>query len=116
MTIGADGGFLRAVPYRAPVNAVLVGDERLRGLAIRLHKKFLTVTPSARRGNIGVTDWRLGIVTGNNLMDITVAVLAARRRVLTRLAGSGMGAVGVGLLRVSMALCAGYFLDRKSVV
>ena len=80
VAVGAHRGLLRSVLHRAPVHALLVGNKRLRALAVRLHQELLPVAPSAGGGNIGVIHRRLGVVAGQHLVRAAVAVLAGRRR------------------------------------
>ena len=98
MAIGADGGLLRAVGDSAAVDTGLIGEEGLRGFAVRLHEELLTVAAAAGGGNVDVIHGRFGIVTGNDLVDIAVAILAACGDF------SGAGDLGVNAVRVALAL------------
>ena len=97
VAIGADGGLLRAVGDGAAVNAGLIGEEWLRGLAIRFHEELLTVTAAAGDGNVGAIDGRLGIVAGDDCVDVAVTILAGGRNF------SGGGDLGVNAVRVALA-------------
>ncbi len=96
VAIGADGGLLRAVGDGAAVDARLIGEEGLRGFAVRLHEELLPVAAAAGGGNVGVIDGRFGIVAGDDLMDVAVAVLAA--------CGDFAVAYGLGVNAVRVAL------------
>ena len=114
VAIGADGGLLRAIGDGAAMDAGLVGEEGLRGFAIRFHEELLPVAAAARGRNVDVVDGRLGIVTGDDFVDIAVAILAASGN----FAGAcdlGVNAVRVGFVRVGMALVAGNFFRGRVV-
>ena len=114
VAIGADRGLRRPLLRRAPVHAVLVGDEGLRALAIRLHQKLLPVAPAAGERNIGVIHRRFGIAARQHLVRAAMAVFAVGRGHLSGLARLGVHAVRVCLLRVCVALRAGHLLRCAS--
>jgi len=97
VAIGADGGLLRAVSDGASVDAGLIGEEGLRGFAIRLHEELLPVAAAAGGGNVGVIDGRLGIVAGDDGVDVAVAILAGGGNF------AGAGDLGVNAMRVALA-------------
>ena len=98
VAIGADGGLLRAIGDGAAMDAGLVGEEGLRGFAIRLHEELLPVAAAAGGGNVGVIDGRFRIVAGDDGVDIAVAILAGSGDF------SGGGDLGVNAMRVALAL------------
>lgn len=114
MAIGANGGLLRAVLNCAAVNAVLVGDERLCALAVRLHKKLLPVAAAAGGGDVGVVDGRLGIARALNLVNVAVAIFATGGN-FSALVDFRVHAVRIGLAGIGVALRAAYLLWRGIV-
>ncbi len=112
VAIGADGGLLRAAGDGAAVHAGLIGEEGLRAFAVRLHEELLPVAAAAGGGYIGVTHGRLGIVSGHDLVDVAVAVLAGCSGAAS-LCGFGVDAVGVDLLGIGVALGAGHLLRTR---
>ena len=114
VAIGADGGLLRAVGDGAAVHAGLIGEEGLRGFAIRLHKEFLPVAAAAGDGNIAAIDGGFGVVAGDDGVDVAVAILAA----CGDFAGTGdlcVNTMRVTLAFIGMALVAGDFFRRRVV-
>ena len=79
MAIRADRRLLRPLLNRPPVHALLVADEGLRALAVRVHQELLPVAPSAGGRNLRVIHRRFRIAPASNLVRVPVAVLAASR-------------------------------------
>ncbi len=114
VAIGANGGLLRAVGDGAAMDAGLIGEEGLRGFAVRLHEELLAVAATAGSGNVGVAHGRFGIVAGDDRVDIAVAILAT----CGDFAGDGdlgVNAMRVGFVRVGVALVAGDFFRGRIV-
>jgi len=114
VAIGADGSLLRAIGDGAAVNAGLIGEERLRGFAVRLHEELLPVAAAAGCGNVGVAYGRFWVVAGDDGVDVAVAVLAGGRN----FAGAGdlgVNAAGVSFVRVGVTLVAGDFFRGRVV-
>jgi len=114
VAIGTDGGFHRAVFNGTAVNAVLVGDKGLGADAVRLHQKLLPVASAAGDRDMRMVDGRIGMTASENVVGITMTVLAIRGN---SAAGDdlGMCAVRVGGLRVGMAIGAEDLLGRRLV-
>ena len=96
------------------MHAVLVGDEGLRALAVRLHQELLPVAPSAGDGNIGVIYRRFGVAAGENScappwQSWQLAAVLPGGVVLA------WRAVRIGILRIGMALGAENLLRRGLV-
>ncbi len=103
MAVGADCCLRRAFLDGASMHALLIGDEGLRAFAVGLHEELLTVTLAAGDGNVGVSDWRFGIVRATDLVRLAMAVLAGSSGT-TGLSQLGMEAMRVGLLRIAVAV------------
>ena len=114
MTVCADGGLGRTVLRGTAVNALLVGDESLSAFAIRLHQEFLAVASAAGVRNVGVIDRRVRGSAGYHLVGAAVTVLAIRGYPAPR-HNLGMRAVGIGVLRVGMAIGTENLLGRRFV-
>lgn len=93
------------------MHALLIGDEGLGALAVRLHEEFLAVTFSAGDGNVGVIDGRVRIVCSNDRMHRAMAV-GTTGRGATGHSGFCMGAMRIRCKCVGVATCTGEFLGR----
>jgi len=112
MAIGANRSLRRSVFGGVPMDAFLVRDEGLNANSVRLHQKLLPVAPAAGNGNVGVIDRRLGVISGQNLVRASMAILAVGCRSLAGLGRLGMQAAQVSLLSIRVALGAGDLLRR----
>ncbi len=79
MAIRAHRGLLRAVLHGPPMHALLVGEERLVALPIRLHQKLLPVASAACRWDVAVIHRRFWVIGCQNLVRPAVAILAVGR-------------------------------------
>src|SRR5512133_3193728 len=87
------------------MHAGLVGRDHLRTLAAVRHDKLLAVTGAASGRNVRVTDARLRICRGKELMWTAVAIYAGGGVAVATLHGFGMMAAIVGRLLIGMAGC-----------
>ena len=94
------------------MHAVLIGEERLRAFAVRLHQKLLPVAAAAGDGNIGVTHRRMRIIGSQHFMRPTVAAGAGGRRRLRR-GQFRVRAVRPRRLCILVAIRACYLLRRR---
>lgn len=85
------------------MNALLIRDEWLGAFSVRLHEELLAVTLAAGGWDRSVGNRRLGVVGTDNLMRLSVAVLAGGSG-NAGLGGLGMEAVREGLLCVAVAV------------
>src|SRR6266568_4855537 len=95
------------------MHAFLIRDEGLCARPARFHQELLTMTLTARRGNVGVIDFRARIAGWQNIMGVAVTIHATRRRGAVGLLRLGVIAMLIGRLRIRMALGAAYLRGRR---
>lgn len=114
MAVGTHRGLLRAVFDGTPMHAVLIGEERLRALPVRLHQELLPVAAPARGWNIRMIYRRVRVVGRHHRVHIAMAIAAGGRRRLRRCHLRVRTVLVRGLL-IGMTLRAGDLLWRRIV-
>ena len=105
VAVGADGGLGGSGRHSFAVHALFIGIKGLRAESGTLHDELLPVTFRASGGNANVTDGRIGVTGGENLVRASMAGRAGRRLFVAVLKGDRVDSDLVAVDSVLVAGC-----------